>query len=118
MADDWPPILALVSDLMFGSKIAAEARAAGTTAKILRKPEQLADEEGGRLLVDLNVPGAIPAAVEWRARTGGDVIGYVSHVDAATTTAARAAGLTTVMARSRFVERLSTLLGTDAPDHD
>ena len=38
------------------------------------------------------------------------MIGYVSHVDAATTTAARAAGLTTVMARSRFVEQLPTLL--------
>jgi hypothetical protein len=67
MADP-TPILALVSDLMFGSKIAAAARAAGAAVKVLRKPEQLSSEAAGRLLVDLNQAGAIPAAAAWRER--------------------------------------------------
>jgi len=33
--------LALVSDLMFSSRITAEAKAAGAQVQILRKPEQL-----------------------------------------------------------------------------
>ena len=104
------PVLALVRDLMFASRISAEARAAGTQVRVVRDPALLGEAEGRRLLVDLNLPGAIEAASGWGARTGGEVVGFVSHVDAATAAAARQAGVGRVLARSRFVELLPELL--------
>jgi len=104
------PILALVSDLMFSSRISAEARAAGSPLKIVRQPAQLGDLDGRLLIVDLNQPGAIAAAAAWAKMRGRPVVGFVSHVDAAAIAEARAAGLATIMARSKFVEVLPELV--------
>jgi len=104
------PVLALVRDLMFSSKISATARAERIEVKIVRDPAKLVTEAGERLLVDLNQDGAVPAASEWKARTGGAVIGFVSHVDAPTIAKAREEGFDQVLARSRFVEMLPDLL--------
>jgi hypothetical protein len=62
--------------------------------------------------VDLNQPGALEAAVAWKGAesAGRDVVGFVSHVDAATIARARAAGIDRIMPRSRFVEALPELL--------
>ena len=100
----------MVRDLMFSSKIIATARAEGVAVKIVRDASKLAGEPGARLLVDLNQEGAIAAASEWKSRTGGAVIGFVSHVDTATISQAREAGFDQVLARSRFVEILPDLL--------
>jgi hypothetical protein len=107
---DLLPILVLVSDLIFSTRISTTARAAGIDVKLIRDPAKLAGAEGRLLLVDLNLAGAIEAAAAWRA---GDaqVIGFISHVDAETAVKARAAGIDRVMARSRFVEILPELLG-------
>jgi hypothetical protein len=99
----------LCRDLMFVSKVTATARAAGVAVKVVREPAQL-PAEGAKLLVDLNQAGAIEAARVWRERTGGRVIGFVSHVDAETIAAARAAGLDQVLPRSRFTLDLELLL--------
>ena len=104
-------VAALVRDLLFASKITAAGKAIGVSARIVRDPSQLAQLHATRLLVDLNQPGALEAAVAWKARTGGEVIGFVSHVDAATIARARDAGLDQVLARSRFVQHLPRLLG-------
>ena len=103
-------VLALVADLIFSSKITTTARAAGVAVKVLRDPAKLAGEPGGRLLVDLNVPGAIAAARQWISATGGQAIGFVSHVDTPTIEAARQAGITEVLPRGRFVQQLPELL--------
>ena len=111
MSETEPPqVLALVRDLMFSSKITATARAEGVNVRIIRDGSKLGQETGNRLLVDLNQDGAIEAATEWKTRTGGRVIGFVSHVDAATIAQARDAGFDQVLARSRFVESLPDLL--------
>jgi len=102
--------LALVTDLMFGSRISAEAKAAGAQVQILRKPEQLAAAEGDLLLADLNLNGAVEAAARWQQKEGRRVIGFVSHVDSATIAAARDAGLQEIMPRSRFIQILPELL--------
>lgn len=104
------PILVLVSDLIFSSKISAQARASGTPIKMVR-PATLADEPGRMLIADLNQPGAIAAAAAWQQTQGKPVVGFVSHVDAATIAQARAAGLENILARSRFVQILPDLLG-------
>ena len=76
-------VLALVTDLMFGSRIAAEAKAAGTVVQILRKPQQLDAADGELLLADLNLQGAAEAAAKWAGGEGRRVVGFVSHMDAA-----------------------------------
>jgi hypothetical protein len=105
------PVVALVRDLLFASKITATAASAGTSVTLVRDPAKLAAQPGGRLIVDLNLDGAIDAAQIWRVATGGEVVGFVSHVDTATIDRARASGVDRVLARSRFVELLPELLG-------
>ena len=80
--------------------------------RLLRDPAGLLAAGESRLIVDLNLEGAIPAAAEWKTRTGGEVVGFVSHVDTATIESARAAGLDRIMPRSQFVMKLPQLLGT------
>jgi hypothetical protein len=104
------PVLVLVRDLMFSSKITATARSESILVKIVRDAAKLTEEGGNRLIVDLNQDGAIPAAAQWKARTGGTVVGFVSHVDTSTIAEAREAGLDQVLARSRFVETLADVL--------
>src|SRR5688572_26140262 len=96
-------IIALVSDLIFSSRITTAAKSAGTSVQILRKPEQLSATDGTLLLADLNVEGAAPAAAEWAKQPGRRVVGFVSHIDAATISAARAAGIQEILPRSRFI---------------
>ena len=105
------PVLVLVRDLMFASKILGTAQAIGVSVKMVREPLKLAGEAGRRLIVDLNLEGAIEAAVAWKqARCGGEVVGFVSHVDGETIRKAREAGVDSVMARSEFVRSLEQVL--------
>lgn len=115
------PVLALIRDLMFSSRVTSTAASLGVAVKLLRDPALLSGEPGRRLLVDLNLPGAIEAAAAWK-RAGGEanaaegegrrrvVTGFVSHVDAETIGRARAAGIDRVMARSQFVQVIPDLL--------
>jgi hypothetical protein len=112
------PIIALVRDLIFASKISATAKAARIEMVLVRDPARLAGTQGRRLIVDLNLPGAIDAAAAWMDAAGGEVVGFVSHVDTETISRARAAGIANVLARSRFVERLPSLLAATKPVKD
>src|ERR1700722_16801819 len=105
-----PPVLVLVRDLMFCSKITATAAAGNVPFKVIRDPAKLAGEIGDRLMVDLNQPQAIAAASDWRRATGRPTIGFVSHVDVEAIAAAKAARIDLVLARSQFVQQLSALL--------
>jgi hypothetical protein len=104
------PVIVLVRDLMFSSRISAAARAADVPVTMLRDPSALAGAQGRRLIVDLNQPGALDASAEWKRSTSGEVIGFVSHVDADTIDRARQAGIDQILPRSRFVEVLPGLL--------
>ena len=115
-----PPVIVLVRDMMLSSRITATARAAGVPVTLLRDPAQLAaaaaaaTTDSTRLILDLNQPGAIDAAVAWKApHQVREAIGFVSHVDADTIARARAAGIDRVLPRSRFVEMLPELLTGD-----
>jgi hypothetical protein len=108
------PILALVRDLMFSARIVAEARAAGVECKVVRDPAKI-PIKGRLLIVDLNLDGAIDAAAAWEAAGNGPVVGFVSHVDTETVSRARSAGLSQILARSRFVQVLPDLIKTAPP---
>jgi hypothetical protein len=119
---DRRPVIALVRDLIFASRITATAADVGTPVTLVRDPAKLAEHTRGGanslLIVDLNLPGAIDAARAWKGATGASVTGFVSHVDTATIAAARDAGVDRVLARSRFVELLSALLRGESPEHE
>jgi hypothetical protein len=105
-----------MSDLIFFSKISAEARAAGAVATMIRSPAAIGEQAGRILFVDLSLAGAIDAASAWGKAAGKPVIGFVSHVDAATIAQAKAAGIEQVLARSRFVQVLADLVkGSNPP---
>lgn len=108
------PVLALVRDLLFASKITATARATNTEVLVVREPGQLAEQMGRLLLVDLNLPGSIAAAAEWRQSSGSPVIGFVSHTDAETIEQARAGRLDRVLSRGAFTQLLPELLKAGA----
>jgi hypothetical protein len=107
---DAGPVFVLVRDLILASRVTAEAASAGVTAKLIRDPKLLENEPARRLIVDLNLPGAIEAAAAWKRSTNGDVVGFVAHTDVETITKARASGIDRVLARSRFVELLPAIL--------
>jgi hypothetical protein len=110
MSDANNTIIVLVRDMIFATKISATAATSNTQIKIVRDPAKLADHAGTRLIVDLNLEGAIEAAAKWRSQNSEDIIGFVSHTDAATIAEARAANIPRILARSQFVEKLADLL--------
>jgi DNA-binding NarL/FixJ family response regulator len=108
-----PKTLVLVRDLMFASKISATAKAAAAEIEMLRDPQALSDKVGDRLIIDLNQPGTLEAAVAWKTiDPRRKVIGFVSHVDRQTIASAQSAGIDQIMPRSQFVAALETLLRT------
>ena len=103
------PVLAVVRDLLFSSKISATAKSLGVPVKIIRDPAKLVGEAGRRVLVDLGQDGALAAAAGWLAAGGSEAVGFTGHTDTATIAAAQAAGIR-AMARSQFVQLLPELL--------
>src|SRR5437660_255861 len=105
------PTLVLVRDLIFSTKISSTAKSLGVPLTVVRDPSKLPDApSASRLIVDLNLDAALPAAVAWKARTNGRVILFVSHVDTELIRAARAAGFDDVLPRCEFTRLLPELL--------
>jgi CheY-like chemotaxis protein len=112
-----PLVLALVSDLMFLSRIQEAARAAGLSVQTARSAAAVAAGAAGAraVLVDLDA-GRLPVievitALRADERTAAlPVVGFFSHVHAERGRAAQAAGCTRVLPRSAFVQELPSLL--------
>lgn len=104
------PVLVLVRDLMFASRISVEARRAGVPLRVVREPADLAGQEGRLLVVDLQQDGAVEAAGEWRRQSSREVVGFFFHVNPEAIARAFEAGIRTAIPRSRFVEDLPRLL--------
>jgi CheY-like chemotaxis protein len=111
------PVLALVADLIFGSKIRGAARATGVALELVRGGAELL-EAAARLrprlvIVDLEAPGVdanVISGLKGTALTGSiPVVAFGSHVHADVLSAARAAGADRVLARSAFVKELPSL---------
>lgn len=104
-------VLALVRDLLLGSKITGVSKAQGIALTLVRHPPKLAETPGDLLLVDLNLDGAIDAAGAWkRADPNRRVIGFVQHTDVVAIEAARSAGIDQVMARGAFFGSIDQIL--------
>jgi DNA-binding NarL/FixJ family response regulator len=113
-------IVAVVSDLIFRSKVEATARAVGVEAVTCTRAadamKALAEQPASLLLVDMTLSGneaaatiAAGATAEPRPR----IVAFCSHVEESQAEAAREAGADRVLARSAFASRLPELLRGD-----
>ena len=113
-----PPLVALMDDLLFLSRIREAARGAGLAVESVRGADELvaAAREGARLVVvdadSSRVPwsAALEALRAEAAFAELPVIAFVSHVRPDLAQAARAAGASRVLARSAFVQELPGLV--------
>jgi CheY-like chemotaxis protein len=114
-------IIAVVDDLLFGSKIRAAAEAAGHALTFVRRGADAAtavtQAAASLVLVDLGQPGSVEAISAIRAAAGPTlaIIAFASHVRADLIAEGRAAGATRVLARSAFVGELPALVGVPTP---
>ena len=118
-------ILALVDDLLFGSRIRAVAERAGRPVSFAGRSSAAAEVRASRpdlIIIDLDRSGSDPMAAIKEIKSDPDpavsgvtIVGYVSHVRGDLIDAARAAGIDLVLARSAFVAKLPELVaGTPA----
>jgi CheY-like chemotaxis protein len=117
------PVLVVMSDLLFRSKIDEVARRLDLPLRAAKSLEQLDRHLAAGLpaiaFVDLETDALDPAEaiarIRARAATAGEgegvgVIGFAGHTNVAAITAGRAAGAGVVLARSAFVAQLPALL--------
>jgi CheY-like chemotaxis protein len=113
-----PPVLAVISDLLFRSKIDDAARRAGVPLRVAKSVEQLdrhlASATPAVVLMDLEMEGLDGPAMLARLRAtpaaaNVPVIGFAGHTNVEVIHAARADGVQ-VMARSAFVAQLPALM--------
>jgi hypothetical protein len=131
-------VLALIPDLLFGSRVQSALTVAGHEVELLVDPARFADRLGGRLEERLREEPAREARVivvdltsteldgptligEMRARRTGAkggtsaggrarVLGFYAHVDAATRERAERAGFDLVVPRSRMAREGAELV--------
>jgi CheY-like chemotaxis protein len=121
------PVLAVLSDLLFRSKIDEVARRLGLTLRVARSKEQLerhlATVSPSIALVDLEESALDPSETIRRLKSLAEpprIIAFAGHtnVDAINVDAIRAgrdAGADAVLARSAFTAQLPRLLGEAIP---
>ncbi|MGQ0715097.1 MAG: hypothetical protein ACT4PJ_15460 [Gemmatimonadaceae bacterium] len=117
------PVLAIIADLMFRSKIDEAARQADVPLRVAKSPEQLDRHLVSGLpvvvLVDLEMEEAKELLARFRGAPGAatvPVIGFAGHTNVEVIRAARADGVQ-VMARSAFIEQLPFLMTRLAATH-
>lgn len=114
------PVLALMEDLMFLSRVREAAQAQGVEVRSVRRLADLlaACRPAPRIVfIDLDAPRLPVAEALAALRSDPDlapipVVGFVSHVHAEKAGAAREAGCARVLARSAFVKELPVLVAT------
>lgn len=113
------PVFAVMSDLIFRSKIDEAARLNGLELRVAKSLEQLDRHLGAGepavVFVDLEADSLDPAAAIRRIRERDErgtvrVVGFAGHTNVAAIEAGRAAGATLILARSGLASQLPTLL--------
>jgi CheY-like chemotaxis protein len=116
-------IICAVDDLLFSVKISTAAKSLNADVYFERSADKVVatvrDKQPSLVIFDLNSVRMKPleaiAALKSDPQLAGiRTLGYVSHVDAGTIEAARAAGVDEVMARSGFAAQLADILGRRA----
>ncbi len=102
-------IVAYVPDLMDRSRVTASGKTITFVGNLAELPAAAVDAD--LVVVDLTRPGVLDVV----PTLAGPVIGFANHTERELMDSARAAGCTTVLARSAFFSRLSELLPPDGP---
>lgn len=109
-------IVAVVSDLIFESKVSGTAAAVGVRVRVVRSTAAalaaISAGDAAALIVDLTVAAGDPLALirdASGAAPGLPILAFFPHVQAELGRAARAAGARTVV-RSKFTENLADIL--------
>jgi DNA-binding NarL/FixJ family response regulator len=108
--------LLVTGDLIFSTKITGTARALGLEVEVIGSAgstvERVRSASPRCILLDLSVMGLTSELMREivSAAAGGAVLAFGSHVDTARLQAARDAGCTEVMPRSRLSAELPKLL--------
>lgn len=119
-------ILAVIDDLMFRSRVSSAAKASGADVRFASgdvEVQSRLSEAPSLIIIDLNGRRSDPVALVRRLKSdsalpGVRVIGFVSHVDAATIESAREAGIDVVLPRGTFVTHLPEILAGGARNQD
>ena len=120
-----PGVIAVVSDLIFSTKISGTARAVGANAMIVPTPNGLeAALDAGDValvIVDMSLPSdQASAALRCSASHASrpTTVAFYSHVQSNLREAAEQAGADFIMARSEFSAQLPQLLRQHCTDAD
>jgi CheY-like chemotaxis protein len=113
-------ILCVMDDLIFSIKIQTAAKSIGGVDLLFeRSPEmvvpRIREKQPSLVIFDLNSRTMNPMTAIADIKADPDLkairtLGFVSHVDAGTVAAARAAGIDQVLARSAFAAQLGQIL--------
>ena len=112
-------VLCVVDDLLFSVKISTAAKSLGVDIYFERAADnvlpRVREKQPDLVIFDLNSSKLRPMEVIAQMKAdpalrGIRTLGYASHVQTDTITAARNAGVDQVLARSAFVERLGEIL--------
>ncbi|MGH9255607.1 MAG: response regulator [Vicinamibacterales bacterium] len=112
-------ILCVVDDLIFSIKISTAAKALGTELFFERNADmvlpRIREKQPSLVILDLNSSKLRPLEVIAAMKSDEALrsirtLGYVSHVHTDVISAARAAGIDEVLARSAFSDRLGQIL--------
>ena len=109
------PVVALVADMVFESKITATARQVDVPVRTVRTAEDAlaAVAEASGLIVDMNIATGDPLQFVRDAkeqRPDLRVIAFLSHVQVELARETREAGADEVMPKSEFTEHLPAIL--------
>ncbi len=111
--------IAIVSDMIFATRITGTAEKIGTKCRVVNDPDALQDAlESGKprtVLVDMNCDGISPEEAIRTMKsqcTNARVVAFFSHVQTELKEQAKAAGADDAWPRSVFVQRLPELLAS------
>ena len=115
-------VLALIPDLLFGSRVQGQLVAAGHEVELIGDAAQVRDRlAGAGVLVvdltnpDLDGPELVRELSEAGALQGVTTLGFYSHVDPATRERALVAGFDQVVPRSRMAREGAELVTALSP---
>ncbi len=110
-------VLALIPDLLFGSKVKAQLESAGQEVELAQSETDVWDQIAGSdvLIVDLTTDDVDGGGLLDTLRSGGEAgnlktLAFYSHVDAAVKKAAEEAGFDLVVPRSRMAREGAELV--------
>lgn len=103
-------VVALVPDLMFGSKVHALLEAAGHEVLLKSQVEEAASATGGADAVLVDLGAGVSDAALALAKADAFTLAVYSHVEADVRDRAQAAGFDRVVPRSRFMREGAELL--------